>query len=69
MAAVETEIALGPFRVDLADTRLLRDGVALDLRPQAFRALEVLIRNHGRLVDYGQMIREAVIPEALRVMN
>jgi len=39
------------------------------LRPQAFRALEVLIRNHGRLVDYGQMIREAVIPEALRVMN
>ena len=59
MAHVETEIALGPFRVDLAETRLLRDGVQLGLRPQAFRALEVLLRNHGRLVDYGQMIREA----------
>jgi DNA-binding winged helix-turn-helix (wHTH) protein/Flp pilus assembly protein TadD len=59
MAHAETEIALGPFRVDLAGIRLLRDGVPLELRPQAFRALEVLIRNHGRLVDYGQMIREA----------
>ena len=59
MAGAETEVALGPFRVDLAETRLLRDGVPLELRPQAFRALEVLIRNHGRLVDYGQMIREA----------
>jgi DNA-binding winged helix-turn-helix (wHTH) protein len=59
MAGVETEISLGPFRVDFAETRLLRDGVPLELRPQAFRALEVLIRNHGKLVDYGQMIREA----------
>jgi DNA-binding winged helix-turn-helix (wHTH) protein len=56
---IATEIALGPFRVDLAETRLSRDGIQLELRPQAFRALEVLIRNHGRLVDYGQMIREA----------
>lgn len=59
MARVEREIALGPFMVDFAETRLLRDGVPLELRPQAFRALEVLIRNHGKLVDYGQMIREA----------
>ena len=59
MGSAETEIALGPFRVDFAETRLLRDGVPLELRPQAFRALEVLIRNHGRLVDYRQMIREA----------
>lgn len=59
MAGAEREIALGPFRVDLVETRLFRDGIALELRPQAFRALAVLIRNHGKLVDYSQMMREA----------
>jgi len=56
---VDEPIALGPFRVNLATHRLFRDGVELDLRPQAFRALKVLIENPGRLVDYKQMIREA----------
>ncbi len=59
MASAAKDIAWGPFRVDLADTRLLQDGVELDLRPQVFRVLKVLVQNHGRLVDYGQMIREA----------
>jgi DNA-binding winged helix-turn-helix (wHTH) protein/tetratricopeptide (TPR) repeat protein len=59
MLGLDEPIALGPFRVDLATTRLLRDGVELDLRPQAFRALKVLIQNPGRLVDYQQMIRDA----------
>lgn len=52
-------IALGPFRVSLATTRLFRDGVELELRPRAFRALKVLIENPGRLVGYQQMIQEA----------
>jgi DNA-binding winged helix-turn-helix (wHTH) protein/predicted Zn-dependent protease len=56
---VEEPIALGPFRVNLATTRLLRDGVELELRPRAFRALKVLIENPGRLVGYQQMIEEA----------
>ena len=56
---VDEPIALGPFRVSLATTRVLRDGVELELRPRAFRALKVLIQNPGRLVDYEQMIREA----------
>ena len=51
--------ALGPFRVDLANTRLLRDGVEFEMRPRAIRALKVLIRNRGRLVDYRQIIQEA----------
>ena len=59
MAGTAREIALGPFRVDLAGTRLLRDGVEQDLRPQVSRVFRVLIKNHGRLVDYEQMIREA----------
>ncbi len=50
---------MGPFRVDLAQGRLLKDGIAKDLRPQAFRALKVLIQSQGRMVDYDQMIREA----------
>jgi two-component system KDP operon response regulator KdpE len=45
--------------VNLATARLLRDGSELELRPQAFRALKVLIQNPGRLVDYEQMISQA----------
>ncbi|HEX5228513.1 MAG TPA: winged helix-turn-helix domain-containing protein [Bryobacteraceae bacterium] len=59
MQGVEESISLGPFRVNLAASRLHRDGVELDLRPRAFRALRVLIQNPGRLVEYEQMIREA----------
>jgi len=59
MSGLEETFALGPFRVDLAATRLSRDAVELELRPRAFRVLKVLIQNPGRLVDYDQMIREA----------
>jgi DNA-binding winged helix-turn-helix (wHTH) protein/tetratricopeptide (TPR) repeat protein len=59
MLGADEPIALGPFRVSLATTRLVRDGVELELRPRAFRALKVLIQNPGRLVDYQQMIDEA----------
>jgi DNA-binding winged helix-turn-helix (wHTH) protein/Tfp pilus assembly protein PilF len=59
VAKEEKEVALGPFRVDLAGTQLHRDGLRLELRPQAFRVLEVLIRNHGEVVDYDRMIQEA----------
>lgn len=55
----EQPMALGPFRIDTANRRLFRDGIGLELRPQAFRALEVLIENRGRLVEYSQLIREA----------
>ena len=52
-------IAVGPFQVDLDHGRLLRDGVERDLRPQAFRALKVLIQSYGELVEYGQLTRQA----------
>lgn len=55
----EESIALGRFTVNLATARVFRDGRELELRPQAFRALKVLVQNPGRLVDYEQMIREA----------
>lgn len=59
MQGVDEPISLGPFRINLASTRLHRDGVELELRPRAFRALKVLVQNPGRLVDYKQMITEA----------
>jgi DNA-binding winged helix-turn-helix (wHTH) protein/Tfp pilus assembly protein PilF len=59
MLGLEETIAVGPFRVELATSRLSRNGVELGLRPRAFRALKVLIQNPGRLVEYEQLIREA----------
>lgn len=53
------QIAFGPFCMDLDGGRLLRDGCALELRPQAFHALRALIQNCGRHVDYEQMIHQA----------
>jgi tetratricopeptide (TPR) repeat protein len=53
------QIVFGPFCMDVGVGRLLRDGMELDLRPQAFFALKALIRHTGRYVDYPQMIQEA----------
>ena len=52
-------MAFGPFCLDAASARLSRDGVELDLRPQAFQALKTLLDHSGRHVDYDQMIHEA----------
>jgi DNA-binding winged helix-turn-helix (wHTH) protein len=53
------QLTFGIFGVDLSTTRLLRDGVEVELRPQAVAVLRVLVQNCGRPVDYDQMIREA----------
>src|ERR1700678_3559185 len=53
------QVSFGPFLVDMAGRRLRRGNSELELRPQAFRALNVLIRNTGRYVPHEQMIREA----------
>jgi len=49
----------GPFSLDSASNRLLRDGKELELRPQALHALKALIQNSGRHVGYEQMITQA----------
>jgi DNA-binding winged helix-turn-helix (wHTH) protein len=59
MRGPDERIHLGPFSIDLASTRLQRNGVALELRPRAYRTLKVLIQNPGRLVGYEQLIRDA----------
>lgn len=53
------QFAFGPFCLDVATTRLRREGSEVELRPQAFQALWVLLQNAGKPVDYEQMIREA----------
>lgn len=52
-------VALGPFTVDLGTRRLLRDGTDLRLRPRAFRVLQSLMHNRGRVVAYEDIVREA----------
>lgn len=59
MLMVEEQIAVGPFCLDLRASRLLRDGVEIPLRAQAFHALRALIRSSGRPLSHEQMIREA----------
>jgi DNA-binding winged helix-turn-helix (wHTH) protein/Flp pilus assembly protein TadD len=59
MQGVDAPVNFGPFRINLTSSRFYRDGVEIQLRPRAFRALMVLVQNPGRLVEYEQLIREA----------
>ena len=52
-------IPFGPFCLDAANSRLLRDGLEMEVRPQALHVLQVLVQNSGRHVSYDQMIQEA----------
>ena len=52
-------VAIGPFTVDLATRRLLRGEVDLQLRPRAFRVLQSLLHDRGRLVGYEDIFRGA----------
>jgi DNA-binding winged helix-turn-helix (wHTH) protein len=54
-----TDLPFGPFTLEPAASRLLRDGVEVRLRPQAFQALKVRLDHRGRSVGYEQMIAEA----------
>ena len=53
------DIVFGPFSLDMAATRLLRDGAEVRLRPQALQTLKVLLRHGGETIRYEQMIAEA----------
>lgn len=56
---VARRIRVGPFILDTTDHRLLRDGIEVKLRPQAFNAFLVLAQNAGHDVDYDQLILKA----------
>jgi DNA-binding response OmpR family regulator len=57
--AVETPplvVDLGRIQVDLAGHRLLRDGVALPVKPKAFELLAFLVRHPGQVFTRDQLL-------------
>ncbi len=51
-----TEVHLGPVAVDLAGHRLLRAGVPIPVKPQAFELLAFLLRNPGQVFTRDQLL-------------
>ena len=54
----------GPFRLEVKERRLLRDGVPVPSRAKVFDTLRVLVENHGRLVGKDDLMK-AVWPDAV----
>jgi DNA-binding winged helix-turn-helix (wHTH) protein/TolB-like protein/Flp pilus assembly protein TadD len=48
----------GPYRLDIGERRLSRDGEAVPLTPKAFETLVALIRKNGKVVGKEELIRE-----------
>jgi DNA-binding winged helix-turn-helix (wHTH) protein len=53
------DMTFGPFTIDVAGSRVLRDGIELRMRPQAFHVLHTLAAHGGRIIDLDQLTREA----------
>src|SRR5262245_19353156 len=51
-----------PFRLDVAEQLLLRDGAAVPLPPKAFDLLLALIEHHGHLIEKDELLK-AVWPD------
>ena len=52
----QTVWLFGPFRVELAEGRLLRDDQQVALTPKAFEMLVLLLTRHGRLVTRDELM-------------
>src|SRR5437773_645479 len=60
----EVVFEFGPFRLEVAERRLLRDGHPVELRAKVFDTLLVLVENHGHLVGKDQLLK-AVWPDSI----
>ena len=47
----------GPFRLDVAERLLLRNGTAIPLQPKAFDLLLVLVQNRGHLLEKDELLK------------
>ncbi len=56
--------AFGPFQLDTRERRLLRDGEVVPLTLKAFDLLQVLVENHGHLLQKDELLRR-VWPDAI----
>ncbi len=54
----------GPFRLEVADRLLMRDGTAVELPPKAFDLLVLMVTNHGHLVEKDYLIN-ALWPDSV----
>lgn len=61
MAAMNAEARLshefGPFRLDLSERLLLRNGKAVPLAPKVFETLVVLVENSGRILEKDELLK------------
>ena len=48
----------GPFRLDLSERQLFRDGKPLSMTPKAFETLVMLVRKSGRIVEKDDLLAE-----------
>ena len=48
----------GPFRLDVAEHMLLRDGQPVPLTPKNFAVLRILVQNGGHLVEKERLLKE-----------
>ena len=62
MPTAPSTYQFGPFRLDVAERRLLRDGEPIPLRLKVFDTLRVLVENAGRLVTKEELL-QAVWPD------
>ncbi|MGH9937859.1 MAG: winged helix-turn-helix domain-containing protein, partial [Blastocatellia bacterium] len=54
----------GPFRLDQAERRLLREGESVPLSPKVFDLLLVLVRRHGEIIEKEELL-SAVWPDTI----
>ena len=47
----------GPFRIDVAERQLLREGEAVPLTPKAFETLLLLVESAGHTVEKDELMR------------
>ncbi|TDC53813.1 response regulator transcription factor [Jiangella ureilytica] len=51
-------VSTDDFTIDFAAKRVTRDGAAVRLTPRQWHIVEMLVRHHGRLVTYEQLLHE-----------
>lgn len=63
MANSSKIVEFGPFRLEIAERRLIREGRPVALTAKVFDTLCVLVQNGGRLLSKNQLLT-AVWPDA-----
>ncbi|MEO6327167.1 MAG: transcriptional regulator, partial [Thermoanaerobaculia bacterium] len=64
MGAVEGVFLFGPFRLDVRERALLRDGEPVPITPKAFDLLTLLVRSAGRVVLRTEL-QDALWPDTI----